>query len=52
MNCRICNSKMKLTLTFSKKKTGRKYVCPRCKEESKMKHIHYNEYGRIEDFET
>lgn len=52
MNCRICNSVMKLTLTFSKDKTGRKFVCPRCKDESKIKRIHYDDFGKVVDFET
>ena len=51
MNCRICRSIMKPVLTFSKRKSGRKYVCPKCKDESKIKRIHYDEYGKVVDFE-
>lgn len=52
MNCKRCNSVMKPTLTFSKKKIGRKYVCPRCKDETLTKRIYYNEFGKVVDFGT
>lgn len=43
---------MKPILTFSKERSGKKFICSNCKVESKIKRIHYDEFGKVVDFET